>query len=52
MNLGLARLISLVDVLHRDYTFYQTVCKETLSDCSIPYLSLDATQLALIRGGN
>lgn len=49
---GLGQINQLgVDVLlRRDPTVYQRVCPGVLSDCSTPYLSLDPSQQALIRG--
>lgn len=49
---GLGQINQLgVDVLlRRDPTVYQKVCPGVLSDCSTPYLSLDPSQQALIRG--
>jgi hypothetical protein len=40
-----------IDVLLRkDPSLYQQICPTILSDCALPYLSLDASQQALIRG--
>jgi len=49
---GLGQINQLgVDVLLRkDPSVYQKVCPGVLSDCSTPYLSLDSSQQALIRG--
>jgi hypothetical protein len=49
---GLGQINQLgVDVLlRRDPTLYQKVCPGVLSDCSRPYLSLEPSQQALIRG--
>jgi hypothetical protein len=49
---GLGQINQLgVDVLlRRDPTVYQEICPGVLSDCSTPYLSLDPSQQALIRG--
>jgi hypothetical protein len=49
---GLGQINQLgVDVLLRkDPSIYQKICPSVLSDCSTPYLSLDASQQALIRG--
>jgi hypothetical protein len=49
---GLGQLNQLgVDVLlRRDPTLYQQVCASVLSNCTTPYISLDPSQQALIRG--
>ena len=49
---GLGQMNQLgVDVLLRqDPTLYQQVCPGVLSDCTRPYLSLEPTQQAMIRG--
>jgi hypothetical protein len=49
---GLGQLNQLgVDVLLRqDPALYQQVCSTVLSDCALPYVSLDPSQQALIRG--
>jgi hypothetical protein len=49
---GLGQLNQLgVDVLLRqDPTLYQKVCPGVLADCSHPYLSLERSQQAMIRG--
>lgn len=49
---GLGQINQLgVDVLLRkDPSLYQEICPTILSDCALPYVSLDATQQALIRG--
>lgn len=49
---GLGQINQLgVDVLLRqDPSLYQRVCAGVLSDCSAPYVSLEASQQALIRG--
>lgn len=49
---GLGQINQLgVDVLlRRDASLYQKVCPTVLADCSIPYLSLERSQQALIRG--
>lgn len=49
---GLGQINQLgVDVLlRRDPTVYQEICPTVLSDCSTPYLGLDPSQQALIRG--
>ena len=51
-EIGLGQVNQLgVDVLlRRDPTLYQKVCPGVLSDCSHPYLGLDESQQALIRG--
>ena len=49
---GLGQINQLgVDVLLRkDPSMFQEICPTVLSDCAIPYVSLDASQQALIRG--
>ena len=49
---GLGQINQLgVDVLlRRDPFIYQQVCPSVLSDCSTPYISLEPSQQALIRG--
>ena len=49
---GLGQINELgVDVLLRDDpSLYQEVCPAVLSDCSLPYVSLDTTKQAQIRG--
>lgn len=49
---GLGQINQLgVDVLLRkDAVFYQQICPTVLSDCSLPYPSLNPSQQALIRG--
>jgi hypothetical protein len=49
---GLGQINQLgVDVLlRRDAAFYRQVCSTVLSDCNVPYPSLDPSQQALIRG--
>ena len=49
-GLGQINQLGMDVLLRRDGIFYQKVCEGTLSDCSIPYLSLEAPQQALIRG--
>jgi len=51
-EIGLGQINQLgVDVLLRkDPSLYQDVCSTVLSDCALPYVSLDPTQQALIRG--
>ena len=51
-EIGLGQINQLgVDVLLRqDPSLYQDVCSTVLSDCTLPYVSLDPTQQALIRG--
>lgn len=51
-EIGLGQINQLgLDVLfRRDPTFYQQVCSSVLSDCTRPYLSLDPSQQALVRG--
>jgi len=49
---GLGQINELgVDVLLRkDPSLYQDICSTVLSDCAIPYVSLEPSQQALIRG--
>ena len=49
---GLGQINQLgVDVLLRqDPSLYQQICPTVLSDCAVPYVSLEASQQALIRG--
>jgi len=51
-EIGLGQINQLgVDVLLRkDPSLYQEFCSTVLSDCRLPYASLDSTQQALIRG--
>ena len=51
-EIGLGQINQLgVDVLlRRDPSLYKDICPTVLSDCALPYLSLDASQQALIRG--
>jgi len=51
-EIGLGQINQLgVDVLLRkDPSLYRDVCSTVLSDCALPYTSLDPTQQALIRG--
>lgn len=51
-EIGLGQINQLgVDVLLRkDPSLYQEICPTVLSDCALPYVSLDASQQALIRG--
>ena len=51
-EIGLGQINQLgVDVLLRkDPALYQKFCSTVLSDCKLPYVSLDSTQQALIRG--
>ena len=49
---GLGQINQLgVDVLlRRDPVLYQKICSGVLTNCSVPYVSLDPSQQALIRG--
>ena len=51
-EIGLGQINQLgVDVLLRkDPSLYKDICPTVLSDCAIPYVSLDSSQQALIRG--
>jgi len=51
-EIGLGQINQLgIDVLLRqDPSLYQQVCPTILSDCALPYISLDASQQANIRG--
>ncbi|MDQ2693091.1 MAG: hypothetical protein M3Y68_13720 [Chloroflexota bacterium] len=49
-GLGQVNQLGIDVLLRRDPTFYQRVCPAVLSDCSRPYVSLEPTQQAMVRG--
>lgn len=49
-GLGQVNQLGVDVLLRKDPTVYQKVCPSVLSDCSRPYVSLEPSQQALIRG--
>ena len=49
-GLGQINQLGMDVLLREDPSLYQEVCPSVLSDCAIPYVSLESTQQALIRG--
>ena len=49
-GLGQVSQLGMDVLLRRDPAFYQKFCPTVLSDCTRPYLSLEPTQQAMVRG--